>query len=546
MGTGFFNGNGSTFTQIDPAEVGRFRDEAKASAEAAGASKAASQSAAADATASAAAALQSEHNAATSAATVHGSASAAAEQAGIATAKAAIAASSASDASGSASAAADKADLASTKAAYASTSATEAAVSASSSLSYLKSFRDVYYGDLPSDPATDPDGNPCGSGDLYFNSTYKQLRVFDGLSWQIYNPLAGGSTYVRFDAPVSYSDTQKYQVLSNIGISDLPRGAFYKSDWKNVAFVRTGNGTLRTATTIIVEVNGVIYNIPSNTELQMPALVGGTDYSIFACADQTLRVDSSFTQPSGYSGASRQIGGLHYAPGGNATARAGGNATPQINPYSLWDLKFRPACSDPRGMTFCRSFWVDIYLTGVDHHLNGTSKYNVVIADGSSPPKIPDAFGGNGSSVYGSLNWWEASEVMTYHGKELLNYNEFCAAAFGTTEGSSSGTDPVSTILREAYTSWCGVQLATGNISVWGRDLSYWPGANGADWKDQTGGRGKLFLANDTGVVAVRLGGYWGEVNAICGSRQSNWNSPPWSTNGAIGARGRCDHLCRV
>ena len=326
------------------------------------------------------------------------------------------------------------------------------------------------------------------------------------------------------------------------------RGLFYKTDYKTVAFTRTGNGTISLKAGTVIELAGVIYQFSTDTAVQMPTLTAGTDYAIYLCNDGTLRADASFTAATGFSiSTCRQIGGFHYAPGGNATAQAGGDATPQINPYSLWDVKFRPACTDPRGMTLVAgSFWCDIYLTGVDHHLNGTSKYNVTIADGPSPPKIPLSFGGNGTSTYSTFTWWEASEVMQDHGKDLLSYGEFAAAAFGSTEGSTSGADPGSTILRQAYTSKWGVMLATGNLWVWGRDASYWPGENGVGWRNQTGGRGQLYLANDSGVVYAIFGGDWGATAANCGSRTSYWSYLPFNSSNAVGARGRCDHMRHV
>lgn len=361
MGTGFFNGNGSTYTQIDPAEVERFRDEAKASADAAEASKVSSQNAAADATASAILALQSEHNAAaseanaassasaaagsatsasdsaltataqagiattkageasdsatiastqagtatskageasssasaaagsansastsastattqagvasskageaaSSAASALGSASTATEQADIATLKAALAVSSASDAYGSATTATAQAGIAAAKAGEAATSASASAGSASSAsssaasaLDSLKAFRDVYYGPLPSDPTTDPDGNPCNSGDLYFSSTAGQLRVFDGAAWQIYNPLSGTSTYVRFDAPGGYNASQRLQARSNIASSGSPHcGRLAHVSSTALQFSPYNGADIR--------INGVIYQIPS-------------------------------------------------------------------------------------------------------------------------------------------------------------------------------------------------------------------------------------------------------------------------------------------
>src|SRR5690606_32197157 len=138
------------------------------------------------------------------------------------------------------------------------------------------------------------------------------------------------------------------------------------------------------------------------TAITMPSLAAGTDYAIWIKPDGSLEATADHVSPP--ASGSRKIGGFHYAPGGNAAAQAGGNATPQINEYSFWDLKFRPACSDPRGMVLVAgTFWVDIYLLGVNHHTDGTSRYNVTIADGSSPPKVPTSFGGNGSSTYSTL-----------------------------------------------------------------------------------------------------------------------------------------------
>ncbi|MFL9829154.1 hypothetical protein ABTU92_30560, partial [Rhodoplanes sp. SY1] len=206
---------------------------------------------------------------------------------------------------------------------------------------------------------------------------------------------------LRLDAAGGYSPAQQLQGLTNLGIADLSRTIFSKADRWSVAFVRTAPGTVSLKAWTVIELGGILFTFAAQTAVQMPTLTAGTDYAIYLCSDGTLRADSSFTAPTGYTVAnSRCIGGFHYAPGSNAPAQAGGDATPQINPYSLWDIKFRPACSDPRGMVLIEgAWWCDIYLTGVDHHANGTSRYNVAIADGSSPPKIPTSFGGNGSAT---------------------------------------------------------------------------------------------------------------------------------------------------
>lgn len=321
------------------------------------------------------------------------------------------------------------------------------------------------------------------------------------------------------------------------GFASVPSyGLFVKADPAAVAFTKTAAGAASIKAGTKVDVAGTLVQFAADTAITMPTLTAGTDYAIWLKDNATIQASSSHTSAPG-AGNWRKIGGFHYAPGGNAAAQAGGDTTPAINAYSLWDLKFRPACPDPRGMTLVAdSFWTDIYLLGVDHLTNGTSKYNVTIADGSSPPKIPTKFGGNGSTAYSTMNWWEANEVLQAHGKRSPSYDEFAALAYGTTEATSGGTDPVSTILRNAYTSKWGVMLATGNLWVWGAEFG--GGAAAASWTANTGGRGYTFQMEN----AVLFGGFWDDTVGA-GSRATYWSVSPTSSTSSFGARGVCDHL---
>ena len=312
-------------------------------------------------------------------------------------------------------------------------------------------------------------------------------------------------------------------------------GLFSKADPTIVAWRKTGAGTAETTTAIYVEIGGVVKTIASGATVTMPTLAAGTDYAIWAKPDGTLEATSNHTSPPVAN--ARKVGGFHYAPGGNATGTSGGNTTAQINEYSFWDLKFRPGCSDPRGMTLVAGgFWVDIYLTGVDAITNGSSKYNVTMADGSSPPKVPTMFGGNGSTTYGSYTWFEAMELATSFCKRCPTQQEFMSAAYGTTEASSIGTDQVSTILNAAYTSKWGVIQATGVLWVWGRDRGG-PFA-GASWNANTEGRGSEYNAPN----AALFGGLWG-LGALSGSRCSAWSSAASLSSYSFGSRFVCDHL---
>ena len=318
-------------------------------------------------------------------------------------------------------------------------------------------------------------------------------------------------------------------------------GLFRKADPTIVAWTKTGNFTVSTATTLYIEVNGELKTISSATAVTMPGSgATGTDYAIWAKTDGTLEATDNHTSPPATN--ARKVGGFHYAPGGNATGVTGGNTTVQINEYSFWDVKFRPACPDPRGMTLvANSFWTDIYLCGVDHYTNGTSKYNVTIADGSSLPKISAAFGGNGSTTYAGGTWFSFNEIMQGVGKRLPTYLESCAFAYGTTEASSGGTDPVSTILRQAYTSKWGVMLASGNMWQWSRDFIANGSGTGGWQTGLTETRGNIFTFGASARAGI-LGGGW-NVGSDSGSRCSFWDVDPSGSGNNIGARGVCDHL---
>ena len=468
---------------------------------AAGSATAAAASATA-ADASEAAAAASESAAATSATNAANSATAASNSATTATTQAGNAATSATAAANSATAAAG--------------SATSAANSATAAATSFDDFDDRYLGSKAANPTTDNDGNALLVGALYWNSVAGQMRVWDGAAWQAaYAPSA-----------VVY-------------------GLFYKADPTTVAFTKTGAGTASIKAGTKVDVAGTVVTFVAATAITMPALAAGTDYAIWVKDDATIQATTNFSSAPG-AGNWRKIGGFHYAPGGNAAAVAGGDTTPAINAYSFWDLKFRPACPDPRGMTLVAdSFWADIYLLGVDHLTNGTSKYNVSIADGSAPPKIPTKFGGTGSNAYSTLNWWEANEVLQSWGKRLPTYDEFAALAYGTTEATSSGGSDVPTTgvsgtgatnAWNKFTSRWGVIQATGCMWIWGGEFG--GGAAGASWTANTGGRGSTYQMEN----AVLLGGSWGPPTGA-GSRCSLWNSSPALSYNSVGARGVCDHL---
>lgn len=94
-----------------------------------------------------------------------------------AAASAAAAATSATNAANSASAAASSA----LDAQFAETGAAGNAVAAENA---LFSFRSQYLGSSTSNPTVDGNGNALTSGDIYFNSSANELRVYNGSTWQ--------------------------------------------------------------------------------------------------------------------------------------------------------------------------------------------------------------------------------------------------------------------------------------------------------------------------------------------------------------------------
>ena len=94
--------------------------------------------------------------------------------------EAAASASNAAAAANSASAAANSAGAAASSEAQSQTLYTQ--ISA-----LMVSFSRVWYGTLPSDPATDPNGNPPINGAGYFNSTEEKIRIYNGSKWDDYD-----------------------------------------------------------------------------------------------------------------------------------------------------------------------------------------------------------------------------------------------------------------------------------------------------------------------------------------------------------------------
>lgn len=364
------------------------------------------------------------------------------------------------------------------------------------------------------------------------------------------------------------------QTAAGMDARYLDPSLFYKLDALTPAFIKTAAGTISVKAGTVAMAFGTKLKWAVDTAVTMPALTGGVDYAIYVCTDGTLRADASFTAPAGYTvNNSRMIGGFHYGLVAAGTTVAGGafatagngmiwtqgdvDNIAGINKFSIWDLKFRPAAADPRGMVLVGGrTWVDIYLCSTDTATNGTSKAGTNIASHTVLPKIPAAFGGNGVTTYPSLNWWVANELARANKKRLMWEHEFVEAAFGVTENQSidatASTYPT-TQRNAGYTSKYGIEQASGHHWTWGQDSSAYSDVAGAYTYKQVNGntgaagseRGQIGTFGTYGLVRVILGGAR-TVGAVSGSRCSNWGSYPWSSGWGVGLRAACDHLQSV
>lgn len=261
--------------------------------------------------------------------------------------------------------------------------------------------------------------------------------------------------------------------------------------------------TIMAGTKITIDSTEIVFEDDVHLSISEPQ--PGTDYAVRVHASgeaEIVPVADINPLDGGY------IGGFHYAPGGNATARAGGDTVPAINPYSVWDIDFRPDAMDPRGMVLIEGahgsrFWMDIYLLGVDHEKNGTSRFGAKIADGRSLDR---------------LDYYDAVNILASYSKHLPTYEQFVTAAFGVTEKSAADRNPDITGLDAARTSRYGLMQATGNLWVWGTD------------GDPDDPRPSVF------------GGSW--INgSYAGSRCANLDRWAGLSRVFLSARGASDHL---
>jgi len=346
-------------------------------------------------------------------------------------------------------------------------------------------------------------------------------------------------------------------------------GTFLKADPTATAFTKTGAGAASIKAGTIVDVAGTTITFTSATAITMPTLTAGTDYAVWVTpAGAVQAVADPYSAPATppVTGA-RKIGGFHYGLVAPGTTVAGGSfattgsgmiwtqpnvdAIAGIDEFSFWDLKFRCA-GEQRGMAFdpYAKCWAAIYWCSSNHIANGISAYNTDVASGTVLPRIPLAYGGNGTAAYNNGNWWTFNEIAASFGLRLPTEREFISAAYGVTENQSLGGASVtipSTARQAGYTSRIGLEQTTGHIWTWGADSSTrWDGgATPWAWRNVNGGRGQVYLYGDVNLVRVLMGGSRGNA-AFSGSRAAYWSNYPWASGWLIGLRAFGDHLLLV
>lgn len=365
---------------------------------------------------------------------------------------------------------------------------------------------------------------------------------------------------VEVPATITFDDPPPWAGGGGSGYSQ--RLELYKTDDTVSAFKKVGSTVFLRAGTEI-EFLGALYAPTTDQTVTLPTLTAGTDYRIAIKTDGALQAYTyADTLPTG----AKVLGGFHYLPGAPATGLdSGGNTTPTILSWSMWDINFRPSC-DPRGMTLIghTGKWLDIYFQGNGSNADGVSRNNDTILTGSNPPVIPADYGGNGTTKYSTFNWWEMNEHLRQWGKEFPSYSLMTVAAFGTNDQAGRGSHPVKTGLNTANTSPSSDANFTGiygNLQVTGvlwtptSDLSDWQGTattNPHGWEayNVTGNRGKLILQNTDDLTYILFGASHvyqlstspTGVGAVAGSRTAETIEKLWDSSASIGLRGACDH----
>jgi hypothetical protein len=308
--------------------------------------------------------------------------------------------------------------------------------------------------------------------------------------------------------------------------------------------------TILTPNKLSVDINGTVYFLTTQAEIDLSLeaswdTIAGTDYRtaanragvnfyIYACVPVSgtapkILLSASTTYPSGYNtSTSRKIGGFHglcVAVGTISGHTLTDFVAGDVLPASIWDLNHRPV-SAPEGMVYSEGInkWVDIYLA------SGT---------GASTASV------YGGTISDTRNWMDFVDDGAAVKKKMLDDDEFQAIAAGSNEGTNiaGSADPgtagghVDTASRRMVSN-IGCEDCAGAMYQWLKTQSTrWDGGSaGWAWRDNTGGKGQLYLYTDSADVKLVAGGSWGD-GVECGSRGRNAKYCRWHTYSSFGCR---------
>lgn len=346
---------------------------------------------------------------------------------------------------------------------------------------------------------------------------------------------------------------------STIASSAMP---IEKLDWNSPCFVKTGGSTMAVKAGSRFRLSdSLVISYVAQTNISMPALSGGMDYSIWCKPDGSLQAlaDPFYSKAVAPVTGAVRVGGWHQGLTAYGTTPAGGGFSTTgftqqggsmiwtqskvddiagINKYSIWDLAWNCA-GEQRGMTLDPQYqqWLAIYFTSTNHIANGPSTYNTDIASGSVLPRISLAYGGDGSTNHTRMSQYECEEIAGSFGLHLPDEDVFRSAAFGVTENQSLGgasvTVPV-TLRQPGYTSRIGMEQATGHQWIFARG-TFTNGDSG--WADY-GYRGQSY-----GAPRVRLLGGARDKGSSAGSRAGGSIDVSSNSHWTISLRCAGDHL---
>lgn len=131
-------------------------------------------------------------------------------------------------------------------AAEAAQAAAEAAQAAAENA--YDNFDDRYLGSKSSDPTLDNDGNALIEGALYWNTTNKKLRIYDGVNWGdiSFSQTQGDARYVQYE--LSNSLTKLLHPDASKGFGDLYKQgvypAFFNQQWGGAPYGGLPDGSI--------------------------------------------------------------------------------------------------------------------------------------------------------------------------------------------------------------------------------------------------------------------------------------------------------------